>query len=315
MRDPYAVLGVAKTASASDIKSAFRKLAKKHHPDANKDDPKAQERFSELSRAYEIIGDEDKRKQFDRGEIDADGRETYKGFAGGSAHTAYDGFDARGGGGGFQYRAGGSAADDILSELFGTAFGAGGARRGANPFAGAAGAGPRAKTAQPPKGKDLEAELGVTIADLVGDRKVRLTLPDGRSVAVSVPLGAAEGQVIRLKGQGLAGATGHRGDLLATIRIRPTEGMRLDGANIVVELDVPLETAIVGGKVTLATPDGKKVALTVPAWTSSGQTLRLKGKGIPRADGGHGDLLAVLQIQLPDEKRQALEALFRKTEV
>ena len=317
MKDPYAVLGVAKTASASEIKSAFRKLAKKYHPDANKDDPKAQERFSEASRAYEIVGDETKRKQYDRGEIDAEGRETFHGFHGGNAHTAYDGFDARGGAGGFQFRGGQGAAEDILSELFGSAFG--GARRpGGGPFGGFSeqgGAGGKRRTAQPVRGKDIEAELPVGVADLLGERKAKLTLPDGRSIAVKIPEGAVDGQVIRLKGQGQASATGHRGDVLAKISIRPGEGMRIDGANIYQDVDVPLETAIFGGKVSLATPDGKKVALTIPAWISSGQTLRLKGKGLPAPKKGHGDLLAVLQIQLPDEKREALEALFKKTAV
>jgi len=317
MKDPYAVLGVAKTASASDIKSAFRKLAKKFHPDANKDDPKAQERFSEVSRAYEIIGDETKRKQYDRGEIDADGREAFHGFHGANAHTAYDGFDARGGDGGFQFRGGSGAAEDILSELFGSAFG-GGRRGGGGPFSGfgdAGGAGGKRKSAQPVRGKDIEAELAVSVTDLLGAGKAKLTLPDGRSIAVKIPEGAIDGQVIRLKGQGQASATGHRGDVLAKIRIKPGEGMRIDGANIYQDVDVPLETAIFGGKVSLATPDGKKVALTIPAWTSSGQTLRLKGKGLPTPKKQHGDLLAVLQIQLPDEKREALEALFKKTAV
>lgn len=316
MRDPYAVLGVAKTASASEIKSAFRKLAKKYHPDANKDDPKAQERFSELSRAYEIIGDEAKRKQFDRGEIDAEGRETFHGFHGANAHTAYDGFDARGGDGGFQFRGGSGAAEDILSELFGSAFGGG--RRSGGPFTDfseAGGAGGRRKTAQPVRGKDIEVELDVSVSNLLGEHKAKLTLPDGRSIAIKIPDGAVEGQVIRLKGQGQASATGHRGDVLATIRIRPGEGMRLDGANIYQDVDVPLETAVFGGKVSLVTPNGKKVALTIPAWISSGQTLRLKGKGLPTAKKGHGDLFAVLQIQLPDDKREALEALFKKTPV
>lgn len=317
MRDPYAVLGVAKTASASEIKSAYRKLAKKYHPDANKDDPKAQERFTEASRAYEILGDEAKRKQFDRGEIDAEGRETFQGFGGGNPYTAYDGFDARGGPGGFEFRSGGQGpTEDILSELFGSAFG-GGARQ-SGPFSGfgrTGGAGARQTKAQPPKGKDIEADLAVTPADLMGERKARLTLPDGRTVAVSIPQGATDGQVIRLKGQGLAGPAGHRGDVLAKIRLKQADGARVEGANIIMDVEVPLETAIVGGKVPLTMPDGKKIALTVPAWSSSGQTLRLKGKGLPRAKPGHGDLLAVLQIQLPDEKREALEALFRKTEV
>ncbi|MFZ2100289.1 MAG: DnaJ C-terminal domain-containing protein, partial [Oricola sp.] len=147
----------------------------------------------------------------------------------------------------------------------------------------------------------------------LGDRKAPLTLPDGRTIAVKIPEGAVDGQVIRLKGQGLAGPAGHRGDVLATIRIKAGEGMRIDRSNIYVDVDVPMETAIFGGKVSLTLPDGKKVALTVPEWTSSGQTLRLKGKGLPRAKSGHGDLLAVLQVQLPDEKRDALEALFKKT--
>ncbi|QKV20627.1 DnaJ C-terminal domain-containing protein [Oricola thermophila] len=312
MRDPYTVLGVAKTASTSEIKSAFRKLAKKYHPDANKDDPKAQERFSEISRAYEIIGDETKRKQYDRGEIDADGRETFHG-AGGSGF-AYDGFDARGGTGGFEFHGGAGAAEDILSELFGSAFGGG--RSGGGPFSGFSdmgGAGGKRRTAQPQRGKDIEAELPVGVSDIFGEGKAKLRLPDGRTIAVKIPKGAVDGQVIRLKGQGQASATGHRGDILATIRIKPGEGMRIDGANIYQDVDVPLETAVFGGKVPLATPDGKKVALSVPAWTSSGQTMRLKGKGLPAPKGGHGDLLAVLHIRLPDEKREALEALFRKT--
>jgi DnaJ-class molecular chaperone len=319
MRDPYAVLGVAKTASASEIKSAFRKLAKKYHPDANKDDPKTQERFSEISRAYEIVGDETKRKQFDRGEIDAEGRETFQGFAGGNPHTAYDGFAARGGTGGFQFRGGEGATEDILSELFGSAFG-GGAKRasgpfGAGPFTNAGGGAGKRAGATPPRGKDIEANLAVGVEDILGDRKAPLTLPDGRTIAVKIPEGVVDGQVIRLKGQGIAGPTGHRGDILAKVRIKAGEGMRIDGANIYADVEVPLETAVFGGKISLATPDGKKVALTIPAWTSSGQTLRLKGKGLPRAKSGHGDLLAVLQIQLPDEKREALEALFKKSTV
>ncbi|TCD13454.1 DnaJ C-terminal domain-containing protein [Oricola cellulosilytica] len=317
MRDPYTVLGVAKTASASDIKSAYRKLAKKHHPDSNKNDPKAQERFSEVSRAYEILGDEKKRKQFDRGEIDAEGREAFHGYQRGNPFTGYDGFDEAEGVRGFQFRSRAGGAEDILSELFGSAFG--GARRAGGAFAGMdggpAGAARANASAKPARGKDIEADLVVGVTDLLSGQKARLKLPDGRTVAVSVPKGAVDGQVIRLKGQGMPGPAGHRGDVLATLRIRPSDGMRLSGSDLFVDVDVPLETAIGGGKVSLALPDGKKVALTVPAWASSGQTLRLKGKGLPNAKGGHGDLFAVLLIQLPDEKREALEALFKKTEV
>jgi DnaJ-class molecular chaperone len=315
MRDPYAVLGVAKTASAAEIKSAFRKLAKKYHPDANKDDPKTQERFSEISRAYEIVGDEKKRKQFDRGEIDADGRETFQGhpghgYPGGNPFAGFDGAEARRGPGGFEFRTSKTDnAEDIISELFGSAF-SGARRKSADPFAGAGGA----RRAQPPRGKDIEANLAVSISDLLDGGKAKLKLPDGRTVAVNIPKGAIDGQVIRLKEQGLAGPTGHRGDLLAKIRIAASDGIRLDGLDIHADVDVPLETAINGGKVQFVMPDGKKVALAVAAWTSSGQTLRLKGKGLPDAKGGRGDLFAVLQIRLPDDKREALEALFKKTE-
>jgi DnaJ-class molecular chaperone len=314
MRDPYAVLGVDKTASASEIKSAFRKLAKKLHPDSNKDDPKAQERFSEVSAAYEILGDEKRRKQFDRGEIDAEGREAFHRYPGGDPFTAYDGFDARGGSGGFSFRgADQGVAEDILSELFGSAFGGrrGSASAGMGGFGNTGGS---RRTAQPPRGKDIEAELAVTPNDILTSRKAKLKLPDGRTVAVNIPNGAVDGQVIRLKGQGGAGPAGHKGDLLATIRIMTEPEMRLDGPDLYLNVDVPLETAINGGKVSLKTPEGKKVALTVPAWTSSGQPMRLKGKGLPKPSGERGDLFAVLQLQLPDEKREALEALFNKTE-
>ncbi|WP_421853124.1 DnaJ C-terminal domain-containing protein [Oricola sp.] len=309
MRDPYSVLGVPKTASASEIKSAFRKLAKRYHPDANKDDSKAQERFTEVSRAYEIVGDEDRRRQFDRGEIDAEGRETFHGAHAGNPYTAYDGFEARGGAGGFGFGGrDGGVADDIISELFGSAFGGG--RRGSG-FSGGAARG----NAQPQRGKDIDADLRVTPRDIIEAGKARLKLPDGRTVAVSIPKNAVEGQVIRLKGQGQVGPTGHRGDLLATIHIRAEAGMHISGSDIHVGVDVPLATAIAGGKVSLVTPEGKRIALTVPPWTSSGQPMRIKGKGLPKQSGGRGDLFAVPEIQLPDEKREALEALFGKAEV
>ena len=309
MRDPYTVLGVPKTASAAEIKSAFRNLAKRYHPDSNKDDPKAQERFTEVSRAYEIVGDDARRKQFDRGEIDAEGRETFQGFQGADPFAGYDGFDARGGGGGFSFRPGDAGvADDIISELFGSAFG--GARRGGS-FKDAGGT---RRSAQPPRGKDVEAELFATPREIIEAGKAKLKLPDGRTIAVSIPGNAVEGQVIRLKGQGQAGQAGHRGDVLATIRIRRDAGMNIFGSDIYVDVDVPLETAIVGGKIPLTTPEGKRISLSLPPWTSSGQPMRIRGKGLPKQSGGRGDLFAVPQIQLPEDKRQSLEALFGKAE-
>lgn len=296
MRDPYSVLGVAKNATAGEIKSAFRRLAKKYHPDANKNDAKAQERFGEVSRAYEIVGDDTKRKQFDRGEIDAEGKETHGFGAGGDP---FGGFRQRGGSGGSGFN-----PEDILKTMFG-----GGQDRGfggGDPFGGAR---PRTQQAQPPKGKDIEVRLPVTASDILKSGKAKLKLPDGRTVAVNIPKGVEDGQVIRLKGQGLAGPAGHRGDLLAKVAFKSENGLRMDGANLIMDVDVPLATAVTGGKIAVSTPKGK-VALKVAPWSSSGTTLRMKGRGLEKKKGGHGDLLAVLRIALDEADRATLEAVF-----
>ncbi len=312
MRDPYAVLGVAKTASAAEIKSAYRKAAKTWHPDRNPDDARAKERFSELSRAYEIIGDADKRAKYDSGEIDADGRETFRGQAGGPG----GGFAAEGFEDIFARRArpgrgqAGFDPEDILNTMFSGGFGPG--ARGAGGFDTMFGDPPKgaSRTARKPaKGKDIEVRLPVTLEEAITAAKVRLTLPDGRHVAVQVPAGVEEGQVIRLKGQGLPVAGGEPGDLLAKVHLKPGADMRLDGRTIVADVDVPLSVAVTGGKVPLTTPDGR-VALKVPAWSSSGQTLRLSGRGLPDKTGKRGDLLAVLRIVLSEDDREKLGRLY-----
>jgi DnaJ-class molecular chaperone len=300
MRDPYAILGVAKAATAGEIKSAFRKLAKKYHPDANKDDPKAQERFSEISHAYEIIGDEAKRKQFDRGEIDADGRETH-GFGGGDP---FGGFRQRRsgatGGGGFD-------AEDILKTMFGGA--RGGFAGGQDPFGGSR---PQTRQARPTKGKDVEVVLNVSISDILGDGKAKLKLPDGRTIAVSIPDGVENGQIIRLKGQGQPGPTGHRGDVKAKVAINSEPGLRAERTNLLMDVDVPLKTAVTGGKIAISTPHGGKIAIKVAPWTSSGTILRIPDRGLPNKAGKKGDLLAVLRIMLEDADKATLEALMAK---
>lgn len=314
MRDPYAVLGVPKTASAGEIKSAYRKAAKTWHPDRNPDDARAKERFSELSRAYEIIGDADKRAKFDRGEIDADGRETFRGMGGGpGGGFAADGFEDLFGGRarGARGRAGGLDAEDILNTMFSGAFGPGGARRGSgfeNMF-GDPPQGANRAARKPAKGRDIEVRLVVTLEDAIAASKVKLALPDGRSVAVQVPAGVEDGQVIRLKGQGIPVAGGEPGDVLAKVQLRPGPSMRVEGRTILADLDVPLAVAVTGGKVPLATPDGR-IALKVPAWSSSGQTLRVAGRGLPDKTGKRGDLLAVLRIVLDDNDRARLTALY-----
>lgn len=321
MRDPYAVLGVSRTASAAEIKSAFRKLAKKYHPDANPDNAKAKERFAEASRAYEIVGDEAKRKRFDRGEIDAEGNERFHGYPGGDGFTGADGFeDLFGGRARGQARPGGFDAEDILKTVFGGAFGGAPGGRTSRTFTGAdindifgdpvAGAHPGARQAQPTKGRDIEVTLNVPVADAIAAGKVKLTLKDGRTVAVQLPKGVENGQVIRLKGQGETGPAGHRGDVLAKVRLRTQPGVRIDGRDLYLDAPVDLGTAVTGGKATIETPEGRKIAVKIAPWTSSGQTLRVPGRGLPDKAGKRGDLYAVVQVMLDEADREKLEALY-----
>jgi DnaJ-class molecular chaperone len=305
MRDPYEVLGVKKTASEAEIKSAFRKLAKKHHPDQNKTDPKAKERFGEVNAAYEIVGDKAKRKQFDAGEIGADGKPRFQGFEGfGFGRGAPGAGPGAGGAGGrtFRWSTGGAgagdpfSADDILSEIFG---GRGGATR------------ERPRTAPVP-GEDVSVTATVTLEQLVRGEKIRVELPTGRSLDVAVPPAIKSGQTIRLRGQGRAGILGgHTGDALITVEIAPHPVFRVDGENLRRDVTISLDEAVLGGKVRVGTLDGP-VTLTVPPKSTGAGALRLKGKGLPKAGGTRGDLLVSLRIVLPEGGDGELEALARK---
>jgi DnaJ-class molecular chaperone len=312
MRDPYSVLGVSKTASAADIKSAFRKQAKKLHPDANKHDPKAASRFAELNAAYEILGEEDKRKAFDRGEIDAEGKPRFQGFEGfgggprggfgreGNFETftwGTDGFhrsSSRPGGGlgGFE---------DILKEAFG------GAGRGAR---GGRGFGFGEDELAGGASRDIEATLTITLQEAATGVKKRVQLPTGKEVDVKIPAGLAAGQQIRLKGQGHAGPGGRTGDLLIAVSIAPHPLFTREGDDLRLELPITLYEAVLGGKVRVPTLDGA-VELAIPAGTNAGRTFRLKGKGFPAKDST-GDLLATVRIVLPDGGDAELEELMRK---
>ena len=302
MRDPYEVLGVPRGASAAAIKSAYRKLAKKHHPDANKNDPKSQARFSELNSANEIIGDEDKRKQFDRGEIDAEGKPRFQGFPGGDPR-------ARAGAGGQTFRGGsagpggfGSAGfEDILNSMFG---GARGARPGGgNTF--------EFDTGGIAVDLDLSVAMTVTLEEAVNGVEKRVRLPTGKELNVKIPAGVTAGQQIRLKGQGET-AAGHRpGDLLITVSIAPHAHFKVDGSDLRVDLPIALYEAVLGGKVRVPTL-GSAVELSLPKNTSSGRTFRLKGKGLPKAGGAAGDLFVTARIVLPDGNDAELEALMQK---
>lgn len=308
MRDPYEVLGVPRSANAAAIKSAYRKLAKKHHPDSNKDDPKAAERFAELNSANEILGDEDKRKQFDRGEIDADGKPRFQGFPGGGGPRGRAGpggfesytFRSGGAGGGSP---GGGAFEDILNSMFG------GGMRGARPGAGG-GAQFEFDTGGIGLDLDVNVAMSVSLEESVkgGDKRVRL--PNGRELNVKIPAGVTEGQQIRLRGQGES-AQGHPpGDLLITISIAPHPYFKVEGADLRIDLPVTLYEAVLGAKVRVPTL-GNAVELSVPKNTSSSRTFRLKGKGLPKA-GGTGDLFVAIRIMLPDGNDAELEALMEK---
>jgi DnaJ-class molecular chaperone len=304
MRDPYEVLGVPRGASTAAIKSAYRKLAKKHHPDANKNDPKAAARFSEINSANEIIGDEDKRKQFDRGEIDAEGKPRFQGFPGGDPRGR-----AGSQGGGFEsytFRTGGGAGaggfEDILNSMFGGAAG-----RGARP-----GRGSHFEFETGGIGLDLDLSVAMTVsleeAVIGADKRVRL--PTGKELNVKIPAGVVAGQQIRLKGQGET-APGHPpGDLLITVSIAPHPFFKVDGSDIRVDLPITLYEAVLGGKVRVPTL-GSAVELSIPKNTSSGRIFRLKGKGLPKA-GGTGDLFVTTRIILPDGNDSELEALMQK---
>src|SRR5262245_26411660 len=306
MRDPYEVLGVPRGASAAAIKSAYRKLAKKHHPDSNKDDPKAAARFSEINSANEIIGDEDKRKQFDRGEIDAEGKPRFQGFPGGGAggrargpggFEAYS-FRTGGGPGGW---GGGGGFEDILNGRFG------GAARGGRP-----GGGRTFEFDTGGVGLDLDLNVAMTVSleEAVKGGEKRVRLPSGKELNVKIPPGVTAGQQIRLKGQGET-APGHPpGDLLITVSIAEHPFFKVDGSDLRVDLPITLYEAVLGGKVRVPTLGGA-VELSIPKNTSSGRIFRLKGKGLPKA-GGTGDLFVTTRIILPDGNDAELEQLMQK---
>ncbi len=309
MRDPYEVLGVAKNASAKDIKSAYRKLAKKHHPDQNPNDPKAKDRFAAANQAYEVVGDEKNRAAFDRGEIDADGKPKFHGFEGAAGGgDPFGGFRRQQGAGGsrFEFRSGRPGGDpfdgnsDIFSQIFGDAFS--GARG-----AGGAGTGDRRQQAT---AADLNVTLDVTIEEMATAEKVTAMFPDGRKIAVKLPAYVEEGQTIRLKGQGEQGP-GQPGDALVKIHIRRHPRYRIEGRDLHADLDVALTDAVLGAKVPVDTPTGR-LAVNIPAWSSSDKVLRLKGRGLPQKAGGHGDLYAHVRIMLPEGGDSELEALMRR---
>lgn len=297
MRDPYTVLGVSRSVSEKDLKSAYRKLAKAHHPDQNQDDPKAHAKFAEISAAYDFLTDKDKKAAFDRGEIDADGNPKFAGFGGAGA-----GAGARRGA-----QPGGFSAEDILKEFmsgFGGAQPRSGRATGAgwDPFTGT-GAGAR----QPQtKGEDANVTLAVSLEDAHKGGSVPLRLPTNKVVNVKLPDKVEDGQQIRLKSQGMPSPYGEAGDAIVTVKFERHPKFRRDGADLRVDVPITLYEAVLGGKVRVPTLDGS-AELTLPPNINTAKALRLKGKGLHST----GDLYASLRVVLPENGDPDLESLMR----
>jgi DnaJ-class molecular chaperone len=292
-RDPYLELGVSRTATAAEIRKAFHKLAKQHHPDANKGDKKSEDRFKQVSAAFDIIGDVDKRKKFDAGEIDADGRETMRGGGGGfgGAGSPFGGGFNRGGG--FGRGGGGDGPEIDLNDLFGDILGR---NRGAGAGAGGGFS---------PRGGDVRARLDIDLEEAIKGGKKRVAFSDGRTIDVTIPTGAQEGQTLRLKGQGSPGRGG-AGDALIELAIKPHPIYRRENETLVMDLPISVPDAVLGGKVEAPTPDGP-VTLSIPKGSNSGARLRLKGRGLADGKGKRGDLFARLAVTLPDAPDAELE--------
>ncbi|MFN4357803.1 DnaJ C-terminal domain-containing protein [Sphingopyxis alaskensis] len=290
MADPYSTLGVAKTASEAEIKSAYRKLAKELHPDKNKDNPKASERFSDVTKAYDLLSDKAKRAQFDRGEIDADGNPAMPFGYGGAGFRG----DPRAQGGFSGFGNDGADFGDIFEGLFGG--------RGGGPFGGFGG-----RSAPPPRGANIPYRLSVSFIDAATQAPQRITLADGGTIDLKLPAGVETGTQMRLAGKGQPGPGGN-GDAIVTITVKDHPFFVRDGANIRLDLPVTLAEAVKGAKVKVPTVDGP-VMLSIPAGSSSGKVMRLKGKGFSQKGGGRGDQLVRLMVDLPADDAALVKLL------
>lgn len=294
MRDLYDILGVSRSASDAEIKSAYRKLAKELHPDTNPGDEKVEERFKEVSAAYHILGDPKQRKLYDSGAIGPDGQQRQQ------HRYEYAGGGSRQGGGaeGFSFGGGGFDAEDLFADLFGH-------RRGRAQARGGAGAGPA-------RGADRTYKISVDFIDAAKGATRRIGMPDGKKLDVKIPPGIENGQQIRLKGLGHPGPGGlPAGDALVEITVNDHEHFRREGDDVLLDLPISLDEAVLGAKIAVPTIDGA-VNMTIPKGANSGQSLRLRGKGIARKGGERGDQYVRLQIMLPEKADEELESLIEK---
>jgi DnaJ-class molecular chaperone len=284
MADPYSTLGISKAASEAEIKKAYRSLAKELHPDTNQNNPKAADRFSQVTAAYDLLSDKDKRARFDRGEIDDQGNPANP-FAGGGGGSPF----GRGGGSPF----GGQSAD--LGDIFEGLFGGGRARQQGGGFGGFGGGGQQAA----PKGANVNYRLNVSFEDAARLSPQRITLQDGKTIDLKLAAGVEGGTQMRLSGKGQAGPGGS-GDAIVTIEVGKHRFFLRDGDNIRLDLPITLAEAVRGGPVKVPTVDGA-VMLNVPKGATSGKTLRLKEKGFTAKGGKRGDQLVTLMVDLPSD--------------
>ncbi len=306
--DLYQRLGLKRGATDAEIKKAYRSLAKQLHPDRNKDNPDAAKRFSEVTRAYDLLSDKDKRAQYDRGEIDEEGNPKMPfgggfaghGGAGGGGTAGFEGFPGGFQGGGFT----GDPAD--LSDLFEGLFGATAGGRGGR---GGGFGGFRQRSRPPQKGADIAYRLKVPFADAATLAPQRIKLSDGKTIDLKLPKGVEDGTKIRLAGKGQQGPGG-AGDALVTIAIAPHPFFTREGNDIRLRLPVTLKEAVLGAKVKVPTPEGP-VMMTIPKGSSSGRVLRLKGRGFTAKNGTRGDELVTIEIEIPEADRE-LESFAEK---